>query len=115
MQRFPPRWSWRCSPCCSRSSSAYRWHRRLKRGTIIDTIVTVIALASVVLVFGLHHHDLLLRGQPGLAASSGRIATMTPAPAPANVLDGLLQGRPEFTLDALQHHIMPALAVAPSR
>ena len=87
----------------------------LKRGTIIDTIVTVIALAGVSFpVFWLGIIMIYFFAvNLGWLPSSGRIGVTMDIGSGTGlyVLDGLLQGRPEFTLDALRHLIMPAIAV----
>src|SRR5690625_7401305 len=87
----------------------------LRRGTIIDTIVTVIALAGVSFpVFWLGIIMIYFFAvNLGWLPSSGRIGVTMAIGSGTGlyVLDGLLQGRPEFTLDALRHLIMPAIAV----
>ncbi len=87
----------------------------LRRGTFIDTTVTVIALAGVSFpVFWLGIIFIYVFAvNLGWLPSSGRIGvTMSIQDGTGlYVLDGLLQGRMDFMIDALRHLVMPAIAV----
>src|SRR5690554_481466 len=87
----------------------------LRRGTIADTSVTVIALAGVSFpVFWLGIIFIYIFAvNLGWLPSSGRISVTSAVPGITGfyVLDGILTGRWDFTVDALRHLIMPAIAV----
>lgn len=87
----------------------------LKRGTITDTAVTIFALAGVSFpVFWLGIIFIYIFAvNLGWLPSSGRIGVSFAITGGTGfyVLDGILQGRWDFTKDALRHLIMPAIAV----
>jgi ABC-type dipeptide/oligopeptide/nickel transport system permease component len=87
----------------------------LRRGTLIDTGALFIALAGV--SFPVFWLGILLiyafAVNLGWLPASGRLAaTLTFAPVTGfYVLDGLLSGRLDVTLDALRHLVLPGLAL----
>ncbi len=87
----------------------------LRRGTIIDTGVTIIALAGVSFpVFWLGIIFIYIFAvNLGWLPSSGRISVTQAIPGGTGfyVIDGILHGRWDFVRDALRHLLMPALAV----
>jgi peptide/nickel transport system permease protein len=87
----------------------------LRRGTFVDTSVTIIALAGVSFpVFWLGIIFIYIFAvNLGWLPSSGRISVTAPILDGTGfyVLDGILQGRWSFTEDALRHLVMPAVAV----
>ncbi len=87
----------------------------LRRGTLVDTTVTVIALAGVSFpVFWLGIIFIYIFAvNLGWLPSSGRISVTMDLNNITGlyVIDGILQGRWNFVLDALKHLIMPAIAV----
>ncbi len=87
----------------------------LKRGTVTDTAVTLIALAGVSFpVFWLGIIFIYIFAvNLGWLPSSGRISVSMEIIGGTGlyVLDGLLQRRWDFALDAFKHLIMPAVAV----
>ncbi len=87
----------------------------LRRGTVADTAVTIVALAGVSFpVFWLGIIFIYIFAvNLGWLPSSGRISVTSAIQDGTGfyVLDGILQGRWEFTVDALRHLVMPAVAV----
>ena len=87
----------------------------LRRGTITDTAVTIVALAGVSFpVFWLGIIFIYVFAvNLGWLPSSGRISVTSAVPGGTGfyVLDGLLHGRWGFVVDALRHLVMPAVAV----
>jgi len=87
----------------------------LNRGTILDTGVTIIALAGVSFpVFWLGIIFIYIFAvNLGWLPSSGRIGVSTVISDGTGlyVLDGIIQGRWDYVADALRHLIMPAVAV----
>ena len=87
----------------------------LRRGTITDTAVTVVALAGVSFpVFWLGIIFIYIFAvNLGWLPSSGRISPTMRIDDITGlyVLDGILQGRWDFVWDSLKHLIMPAIAV----
>ncbi len=87
----------------------------LRRGTLADTSVTVFALAGVSFpVFWLGIIFIYIFAvNLGWLPSSGRISVTMNLNNITGlyVLDGMLQGRWDFVVDALKHLVMPAVAV----
>lgn len=87
----------------------------LRRGTFVDTSVTIVALAGVSFpVFWLGIIFIYIFAvNLGWLPSSGRIGVTTSVAGGTGfyVLDGILQGRWSLVGDALKHLVMPAVAV----
>jgi len=90
----------------------------LRRGTIIDAGTTTLALVGVsmpIFWLGLIFQYLFAVNLKWLPISQRLDSSLAQSFTPATglyVLDGLLRGRPDITLNALHHLIMPAVVLS---